>query len=87
MQFSDLIDKRVAVVIPAIHPTAMQEVVIRGVEVGGIWIESDTMTQSLLRGLNLPSGQTPLFFFPYSGVKYAFFGESKLALNESAFGV
>jgi hypothetical protein len=86
MQFSELIGHTVPMVITTISATDLQEVVIHGVEQGGLWIESAEMTQSLLRGLNAPAGRTPLFFVPFHEIKYAFVG-GELALNEKAFGV
>lgn len=87
MKFEELIGRTVPILIPMIHPKILQEVVIRGVEHGGIWIESENMTQTMLQGLNLPASQTPLFFVPFHEIKYALCGGGTTALSEKAFGV
>ncbi|MGH9403306.1 MAG: hypothetical protein ACRD2P_14495 [Terriglobia bacterium] len=40
MDFSDLIGQEIAVLIPKIHQTALQQVKLIGVESGGIWVQS-----------------------------------------------
>ena len=49
MQFSKLIGDYVLVLIPRVHPEHYQKGKLIGVEPGGIWIESQEITGSILR--------------------------------------
>jgi hypothetical protein len=86
MKFEDLIGKKVAIVIPMMHEREFQKVIIHGVEYGGLWIEHESFTQTILEGINLSAGRTPLLFVPYHNIKYALHGIDKIALSEKAFG-
>jgi hypothetical protein len=87
MKFDDLVGKTVPIKIPMIHETKFQEVIIRGVDYGGIWIESESMTQDMLNGSGASALKTPVFFIPYHAIKFAYYGSEKLALSEKAFGL
>jgi hypothetical protein len=87
VKFNDLIDKKVSMIISMIAERELQDVIIRGVDYGGLWIEHEPYTQSLLAGMNLPAGRTPLLFVPYHGIKYAVLPTDKISLSEKAFGV
>jgi hypothetical protein len=82
-----LIGQEVLAVILPIHQTELQEVRLLGVELGGIWIESEVMTQSVLRNIGAATGKTPLFFVPYAQIKFLMGVSEKIALSESSFGV
>lgn len=88
MKFEDLIGKTVPIKVPMIRGTKFQEVIIRGVDYGGLWIESESMTQDMLNELGIPASKnTPIFFFPYHAIKFAYYVSEKMALSENAFGM
>ena len=87
INFESLIGKTVPIRIPMMHETNLQDVIIRGVDAGEIWIESESMTQQVLATLGLPAVKTPVFFVPYHAIKFAYYGTESLALSEKAFGV
>jgi hypothetical protein len=59
MQFSELIGQEVAVLIPKIHQSDLQRVLVVGAEGGGIWIESQDATNVVLQKLNLAASLSP----------------------------
>jgi hypothetical protein len=88
MQFSELIGQEIAVLIPKIHHSDLQRVLVVGVEGGGIWIESQDATSVVLQKLNLAaSPRTIVFFLPYHEIMFAMAGAAGTALDEKAFGV
>lgn len=82
-----LIGKQVSALIPVLHPSTLTEITIHAIEVGGIWIEHNPMTQKILRDTNqAASEKTVVLFVPYSGIGYLVGWIEKTALSESAFG-
>ena len=72
MQLSDFIGHNITMVIPTIHKTAMQNVKLLGVEIGGVWVESPALTNLALRRIgqqNTP--KTIVFFLPYHAISVA----------------
>jgi len=75
-------------VIPAIHATTIQEVKVLGVEFGGVWIQSQALTNAFLQILGVAvAPKTMVAFVPYHGISLAFSSIEGPALNETAFGV
>jgi hypothetical protein len=63
-----------------------QKVRLVAVESAGIWVESPEITDILLGSTGaLP--QTPVWFFPFSQVRYIFIMGDLVALSEKSFGV
>lgn len=63
---SDMVGERIAVLIPQLHPTIWKFVRLHAVEPGGIWIESQEVTDALLSSFGATmSPKTLVFFFPY----------------------
>jgi hypothetical protein len=87
INFESLIGKTIPIMIPIISPNDLLDVIIRGVEAGGIWIESEKMTQHILTSLAQPALKTPVFFVPYHEIKFAYYATESLALSEKAFSV
>ncbi|MGA2217657.1 MAG: hypothetical protein ABSG51_06205 [Terracidiphilus sp.] len=88
MKLSDYIGSEIIVMIRVIDPALFQKVVLKGVETGGIWIESNALTTIMLRSLKqatLPV--TPQFFFPYHEITFAIVKGGEVALDEEAFGL
>lgn len=88
INFTKLIGKEVLAVVPTIDPILLQKLIIRGVEGGGVWIESQALTNQVLAKLNLPSApKTPIFFLAFHEMRFVWYAEDVPALNEGAFGV
>jgi hypothetical protein len=88
MQLSDYIDQEITVIIPVIDKTKLQSVRLRGVEPGGIWVESQTFMNHILGVLNASSSPRSLaFFFPYHAIVFGYVPIDVPGLNETAFGV
>jgi hypothetical protein len=88
MQLSDYIDQEIVLLIPFIDAKVQQKVRLRGVEAGGIWVESQTLLNLLLNSISYASASKSLvFFFPYHEVRFGYVAIEGPALNEKAFGV
>ena len=88
MQLSDHVGQVIVMLIPAIHPTELQKVKLLSVESGGIWIESQTFLNMMLKSLGQATAPRSLaFFFPYHELRYGFVAIEGVALNERAFGI
>ena len=82
-----LVGHKIIALIPALHPSILTQVTIHAVEVGGIWIEHDPMTQKIMRDMKQAvSEKTVVLFVPYSGIDYVVGWIEKTSLSESAFG-
>jgi hypothetical protein len=88
MQLSDYIGQEIVLLIPIIDPLKFQKVKLLGVETGGIWIESQTLLNVILKQLGQQSAlMSVAHFFPYHEVRFGFVSIEGAALNEKAFGV
>jgi hypothetical protein len=87
INFEALIGKTVPIMIPIMNPNGLVDAIIRGVEAGGIWIECENLTQSVLVALGVSALKTPVFFVPFQQIKFASYGSETLALSDKAFGV
>jgi len=88
VNFENLIGRQMLAVIPVLDPSAVQTFIIRGVEGGGIWIESQALTNLILEKVGLAyAPRTPVFFLSFSEMRFAFFPANAPSLNEGAFGV
>jgi hypothetical protein len=66
----NLVGQQVTALIPTLHPSALQ-VTVHAVEIGGIWVEHDPMTQKILRDTKqAASEKTVVLFVPYSGIDW-----------------
>jgi hypothetical protein len=82
-----LVGHKITALIPALHPSILTQVTIHAVEVGGIWIEHDPMTQKIMRDTKQAvSEKMVVLFVPYSGIDYVVGWIEKTSLSESAFG-
>jgi hypothetical protein len=88
MQLSDYVGQNIVLLIPTIDPIKFQNVKLLGAEPGGIWIESQTLMNIILKNVGAASApRTLAFFYPYHEVKFGFVGVEGPALNEASFGV
>jgi len=88
MQFTDLIGYEVSLLIPRIHPKALQPGVLVGVEPAGLWFESQEAMNELLQTIGAKTAAYNLaFFVPFHEIGYVMTRGSGQALNEKSFGV
>lgn len=87
MKFANLVGQMIFVMVPMMHEKEYQHVILHGVEYGGLWVESEKLTQLILAGSDMAASRTPLVFLPYHQIKYAMAASEKLALSDRAFDV
>ncbi len=88
LKLADLIGRQVLFLIPRIHPDVYQKVKLMGVEAGGIWIDSQELTNKFLRAAEMPAApNTLVFFLPYHEIAFAIGTVEGTSLDEKAFGV
>ena len=88
MQFTELLDEEILIQLPRVHPEILYSVMLRGIEPGGLWIESQEITNAILKSIGASSTQsTPVTFFPYQQISLVLGRAAGPALNEKAFGV
>jgi hypothetical protein len=88
MQFSELIGQTVLLIIPKMHPVKLQKVKVLGVEAGGLWLESQEVTNILLETAGAPSApRTLAIFLPWHQISEGAHSVDGPSLNEKAFGV
>ncbi len=78
----------IQIVLPGMDRTEIQEVKLRKVEDAGIWIESQRMTNDILKVLAQNSStHTPVFFVPWHGVTLILSTTEGVSLSEKSFGL
>lgn len=89
VSFKGLIGKHVLIASNAMgDATKLHNVILRGVESGGIWIESEELTADLLKMLKINvASKTSVFFLPYHRIALAISSIDRVALSESALGL
>ena len=85
--FERLVGNEVIALIPIFDKKLFQTVTIRGVEHGGLWIESETVTKFWVDKLDVPIIKTPIFFIPFNQITFAFSYDEKLQISEKKFGL
>jgi hypothetical protein len=88
MQLSDYIGREILLLIPDVDPNLPQLVKLVGVDVGGVWIESQPLTNTFLASIKQAVWPTsPAFFLPYHAIRLGIGRSDAPALNEKAFGL
>ena len=88
MNLQNLVGENVLALIPRIHNSHYQSVKLHAVEAGGIWVESQELTNQFLQAAGTQvAKRTPLFFFPYHEIALVIGRLNAPALDEKAFGV
>jgi hypothetical protein len=88
MQFQNYIGQTLLFQIPKIHEVKYWKLKLLGVDPGGVWVESQDLTNSLLQAFNVPTmPKTPALFVPYHAISFAVAAMDVPALDEKAFGV
>ena len=86
MQLSEIVGEEILVSVTTHH--GFRRVKLLGVEAGGIWIESQLLTNAILRGIGeATSLRTPILFLPYHRVSEIVHSIDVPVLGEKAFGV
>jgi hypothetical protein len=66
----------------------MQKLILHGVESGGLWVESQTLTNAFLARVGLASApKTAVFFLPFHQISFVLDSLNVPSLSEKAFGV
>jgi hypothetical protein len=88
MQLSEHLGQEILLLVPDIDPKIPQLVKLIGVEAGGVWIESQSLTNTFLTGINQATWPgSPSFFLPYHAIRLGIGRVDAPALNEKAFGL
>jgi hypothetical protein len=88
LQLRKLIGQTIRGVIPRMHPEMLKELKLRGVEFGGIWVESQELTNVLLKAAGRQTAsRTPIVFLPYSEIALLVTSVEGASLSEKAFGL
>ena len=91
MQFADFVGTEVLLLVTGLSKDShrvYQRVKLHGVEAGGLWIESQTLTNSILQTLGIPSApKTLVLFVPFHQILGGVAGAEGPSLDEKAFGV
>ena len=86
--FREMIGEEMIGLVPMIDPQIFQVLILHGVEEGGLWVESPTLTTVMLTQLKqASSSKTPLFFVPFHEIKFLIQSTEKVSLSEKAFGL
>jgi hypothetical protein len=86
MQFSTLVGQQILVLL--IGQDEFFRVKLVGVEYGGLWLESQQVTNFLLRTAGLAGWEKTLVsFVPFPQMKVVHAALDQLALDEKAFGL
>jgi hypothetical protein len=84
MQLSEFIGEIVPFKIARIDPDHEQEVLLHGVEAGGVWIESQELTNNFLTRMRVSSSpRTIVLFLPWHEISFAIGSIDKPGLNET----
>jgi hypothetical protein len=82
----DMIGETITALIPVLDGKIMQQVILHGVEQGGIWVESQNLTNDFLSQVGASTApKTMIIFFPYHQISYVF--GSVDSSSEKSFGV
>jgi len=73
MNFESLIGKRISFSLSLDPNSALVVATVRGADLGGVWVEYQTITDQILKSLDISMlEKTPLMFIPYSRIMFAF---------------
>jgi hypothetical protein len=84
----DMIGEEIIANVPSMDREILQVLRLHGVEEGGIWVESENLTQRILAKLDyVASSKAPLFFLPFHEIRFALQSTDKISLSQKAFGM
>ena len=84
----NMIGEEIIVRIPLLDAERMILVKLHGIELHGIWIESQDFTNQLMEKFHFSSSRTtPIVFVPFVKVDFIIASLDSLSLSESSFGL
>jgi hypothetical protein len=87
-ELQKMIGQTIVASVPAIDRVKLQKLILHGVESGGLWVESQTMTNALLARVGLAAApKTAIFFLPFHQISFLIESLNVPSLSEKAFGV
>lgn len=82
----DMIGEIIVAHVPLFHKTKWQRLKLLDVETAGIWVESQSITESILQASGVTSSpKTMIFFLPFHQILYILSSRDVPALSEKAF--
>lgn len=83
-----MIGEMIILRVPVLDPGEMSLVKLHAVESSGIWIESQDLTDAMMKKLQLTASSTTLVLFvPFQSVEFIVGSKNSLCLSEKAFGL
>jgi hypothetical protein len=87
-ELQNLIGQTILALVPSIHGTDLQKLKLHGVENGGLWIESQELTNVFLSRVGAQTApKTMVFFLPYHQISFVLGSLDVPSLSEKAYGV
>lgn len=85
MSLKEYLNKPIRLLITFSEQRYPMTVILRGVENGGIWVESQELTEGMLELVRLKAApKTPVLFLPYSSIACAIASIETPALSDKA---
>jgi hypothetical protein len=83
MTFAQLVGQTVVALVPLISATNFQNLKLHGVEAGGIWVESQALTELGLKAAEATMApKTPMFFLPFWQIRFVMVSLDVPAISE-----
>jgi hypothetical protein len=88
LNLESMIGTEIKAIVPFLHETTIQRLILHGVEDAGIWVESQAFTNQLLETFHLAtSPKTAVFFLPWHQIVAILGSLDSPSLSEREFGV
>ena len=85
-RLQDMVGELILAKVPFIHSENWQTFKLHGVELGGLWVESQELTNWFLDQMKIPTTpRTIIIFLPYAQIQAVFGSVDSMALSEKAF--
>ncbi len=83
-----LVGETILAMVPMLDRVEFQELKLHGVEDGGLWVESQKLTNQFLQKIGSPAApRTAVLFLPFHEIRLVLSSVDVPALGEKAFGV
>jgi hypothetical protein len=87
-KLDSMIGKMLIAKIPVLDRTKLVHLTLRGVESGGLWVESQEFTEVMLASVGREvSAKTLVMFLPFHQIEYAIAAEDFPSLSERGLGL
>jgi hypothetical protein len=85
---SEMVGEEIAALVPVLNQRKLQVLKLRGIETGGIWVESQALTNQFLEMVGAQTApRTLAIFVPYDKILFLLGFEDVPSLSEKAFGL